>query len=44
MNASSWLTALMILLVLMVMLALVGLASEAIGGVNESGLIERTAR
>ena len=41
MSASSWITVLMMLLALMVMLAMVGLASEALGGINESGLIDR---
>ncbi|KKN12980.1 hypothetical protein LCGC14_1011020 [marine sediment metagenome] len=44
MNASSWLTVLMVLLVLLVMFVLVGLAQEAMGGINESGIIERGTR
>ena len=41
MSEGTWLTLLMILLVLVVGLAFVGLASEAMGGINESGLIDR---
>ena len=41
MSASSWVTVLMMLLVLATMLAMVGVVSEAIGGINESGLIDR---
>ncbi|KKN01345.1 hypothetical protein LCGC14_1128710 [marine sediment metagenome] len=41
MSASSWVTVLMMLLVLVVMLAMVGVVSEALGGINESGLIDR---
>lgn len=44
MSASSWVTVLMMFLVLMVMFALAGLAQEVIGGINESGLIERGTR
>ena len=41
---SAWVTALMMLLVLVVMFVLVGLAQEAMGGINESGIIERGTR
>jgi len=44
MSEGTWVTVLMVVLVFVVLLAVVGLASEAMGGVNESGLFEREAR
>lgn len=40
MSAQSWITVLMMVLVLGVMLAIIGIVSEAVGGINESGLLE----
>lgn len=39
MSLQSWATVLMMVIVLLVMLAIVGIVSEAVGGVNESGLL-----
>ncbi len=39
MNAQLWVTFLMMMFVLAGSLALVGIVSEALGGINESGLL-----
>ena len=39
MSLQSWATVLMMVLVLGIMLAIIGIVSEAVGGINASGLL-----